>query len=99
MSDSGPESVFRDGAVNCKVWRNEKKGDSGEQFYSITVSRSYKDKDGNWRETNSFSKQDAVKLPALTAKAYDDLLSREQRDSWRNAEKQESDRTRSRRSR
>jgi hypothetical protein len=60
-----PEYKAQYGRVQAAVWKREIDGRTG---YSVTVSRSYKDKYDQWQRTNSLDEEDL--LPA--AKALDD---------------------------
>lgn len=64
-----PVATHRDGAVSAKVWRNHSQ--DGEAFYSVTLQRSYKDKQtGEFRDTASFQGTDLLKVQQLASQAY-----------------------------
>ena len=67
-----PEQKFRAGAVEATIWKNisTKPGMSGE-YYSISFGRSYKDKSGSWKTTNSLNLTDVPKAIAVIGKAYE----------------------------
>lgn len=73
-----PEATLRDGSVKASIWRNE--GDSGA-FRSTTFARTYEDRDGNPRDTNSFAGTDLLKVSELSRQAYNKsrVLDREER--------------------
>jgi len=52
------------GACRVAIWKNE----SG--FHSLTASRLYKDKDGNWRDSSSFDRDDIPQLIHALEAAY-----------------------------
>lgn len=54
-----PVGEFKVGRVRAAVWANE--SESGP-WHSVTFSRLYKDKDGNWQDSPNFSRDD---LPLL----------------------------------
>ena len=54
-----PVNEFKVGRVRAAVWANE--SEAGP-WHSVTFSRLYKDKDGNWKDSTSFSRDD---LPLL----------------------------------
>lgn len=68
-----PVKTIADGRLKAAIWRNEsEKG----PFYSVTFTRSYRDADGNWHDTDSFSGTDIVlvgRLASLTYGAVSDL--------------------------
>jgi hypothetical protein len=65
---SGPAEVISKGSVKAKIWKNS--GSSGE-WYSASLSRSYKQGD-EWKETNCFGQKELPKaIEALSeAKAW-----------------------------
>jgi hypothetical protein len=77
-----PADVIRDGNLKASIWRNESENGS---FYATTFSRSYKDREGQYRETNSFVAADLLKLSKLADQAYERTndLRREDREQGR----------------
>ena len=66
-STKKPTETLRDGAIKVTIWKNpSSKGD----FYSIDISRTYKDGD-NYKDTHSLSGVDILKAQRLAGKAYD----------------------------
>ncbi len=77
-----PVDVIRDQNLKAAIWRNEsEKG----PFYATTFSRTYKDQDGQYRDTNSFVAGDLLRLSELARKTYDRTteLRREDREQER----------------
>ena len=62
----GPGHKARYGRVEAAVWPREL--DEGRTAYSVTLQRSYQDRDGKWQRTSSLDEGDL--LPA--AKALDE---------------------------
>ena len=65
-----PAQSFRSGSVEGAVWKNET--DSGTNFFSLTVTRSYAVEDeGNrrWKSTQSFGSGDLLDLRRVIASA------------------------------
>jgi len=60
---AAPIREYKYGPIQVAVWENEAKG-KGETYKvrSVTTSKSYKDKDGNWQQAKSFQMRD---LPDL----------------------------------
>ena len=75
QSTSGnlPEKKFRAGAVSATVWLNKGQKPSGElaEYRTISVERSYTDKNGNWQSTNSMRINDLPKARVVLQKAYE----------------------------
>ena len=63
-----PADVIRDSNLKATLWRNE--GDKGP-YYATELARTYKDDDGNLRDTNSFIATDLLRVSELARKAYD----------------------------
>lgn len=61
-----PKTV-RDGDIKASIWRNE--GESGV-FHSTTLARTYEDKDGRLRDTNSFIGTDLLRVAEIARQAY-----------------------------
>ena len=75
-----PETKFRAGAVTATVWKNEvtrQDGTKGE-FYTVSLERNYKDKDGNWKNSGSMRVNDLPKATLVLQKAYEHVLLKEQ---------------------
>ena len=62
-----PARTLRDGSIKAVIWRND--SDKGA-FYSVNFARSYKDGD-DWKETDSFSGSEILRVAHLAHKAYD----------------------------
>lgn len=62
-----PVENLREGPLKAAIWRNE--GENGA-YHSVTVARTYKDKDGELRDTNSFRAKDMLGLSELTRRAH-----------------------------
>lgn len=65
-----PVQTLRDGNLKATIWQNE--GAKGN-YYSVQLRRTYRDDDGNYHDTASFSHGDMLKLAHLTACAYDTI--------------------------
>ena len=66
-----PAFTLRDGAIKATAWANDsEKG----IFYSVDVSRGYKDQSGEWKETTSFSGNDILRAGNLYNAAYNRIL-------------------------
>lgn len=64
MAQERPTREFRLGRIRAAVWLNQ--NGQGDAWYSVTVTRSYKDGD-EWKDTTSYRRDD---LP-LVAKVAD----------------------------
>src|SRR4051794_26480563 len=61
-----PIHVVRFGKIQAAIWENWS-SELGMPVYNVTVSRSYRDGDGQWQSSNSFGLPDLL----LLAKAVD----------------------------
>lgn len=69
MSDKQPPAdVIRDGNIKATIWKRE--SDEGGGFFNTTFSRTYKDEEGNYRDTGSFGANDLLRLSELARSAY-----------------------------
>lgn len=73
MDRNKPIQRFRVGRIQVAVWAN--KGARGTWF-SVTASRSYRNDQGHWQDSNGFALQDLPLLCRVLDQAYDYLYSR-----------------------
>ncbi|MFH1133847.1 MAG: hypothetical protein V1735_05105 [Nanoarchaeota archaeon] len=71
-----PEIKFRAGAISATVWNNETKAKDGSPaaYKTISLQRSFKDKEGVWKNTASFRTADIPKAMVVLNKAYEHLV-------------------------
>ena len=62
-----PADTLRDGAVKATIW--ERQGERGA-FNATDLSRTYKDQEGNLRDSRSFSGSDLLRVSELAKGAY-----------------------------
>ncbi len=74
-----PEARFTAGAISATVWQNTSSGSEGQQmgYYTVSLQRSYKDRDGNWKHTSSMRLNDLPKARLVLSKAYEFLVMRD----------------------
>lgn len=65
-----PEDTLREGQLKAAIWRNE--NDKGA-YHSVTVARTYKDRDGNLQDTQSFRAKDMLGLSELARRAHHEV--------------------------
>lgn len=78
-----PVKTLRDGAIKAVIWKNA--GDNGP-FYSVQFVRSYKDSEGNYHDTDSFSNAQLLKVSQLAIKAYEETAKLRANDASAQAE-------------
>lgn len=78
MADGNkPDKKYIAGNLTATVWNNKAMKNGKEiAFKSVTLSRSYKDNNGEWQSSNSFGVGDLPKAMLVLAKAYEYLAIR-----------------------
>ena len=68
-----PVKKYKVGGVQAAIWENQALNPQGQQetFHSVTMERRYKDKEGNWKTSESFRAGDLPKAILLLSKAYE----------------------------
>ena len=63
----GPEDTLRDRELKASIWKNQ-----GEKrdFYATELARTYEDRDGNLRDSHSFSGDQLLRISELAKGAY-----------------------------
>lgn len=76
-----PEQKFKVGCVSATIWSNsiEKDGESKE-VKNVSFERSYKDKKGEWKTTNSLNINDLPKAMVVLGKAYEYLVLKDMKE-------------------
>ena len=72
---TGPLKKFRAGQISCALWENEASV-NGRQIVMLkaTVERRYKDRDGRWKSSGSFGRNDIPLVIWCMQKAFDSML-------------------------
>jgi hypothetical protein len=65
-----PVAKIRAGSVTASIWENA--SDKGTRT-SVTFQRGYKDKDGKWHNSDSYSGAELLELSKVALEAYDRL--------------------------
>ena len=67
-----PADSIRIGQIETSIWRNANETGSGANpLYTVSLVRHYKDSEGNWKTTISFSVEDLPIVEKVAAKALD----------------------------
>jgi len=74
-----PEKKFSTGAISATVWKNQGTSKTGEavEYRTISIQRSYQDKDGKWQTTSSMRVNDLPKASLVLDKAYEYIVLRD----------------------
>ena len=62
-----PQETLREGKLKAAIWRNE--SENGP-YHSVTLSRTYRDQEGNLQDTQSFRAKDLLGLSELARRAH-----------------------------
>ncbi len=66
-----PEKKFRAGAVSATVWKNANEKDgTAYEFFSVSLERGYKDKEGQWQSTTSLRTADLPRAALVLQEAF-----------------------------
>jgi len=80
---SSPNEAYKNKPVNARqfdrvqaaIWRQDSEsGESKEPFFSVTFSRNYRDANGQWQRTGSFTARDLPHLQLAVEWAMRELL-------------------------
>ena len=71
LVNNQPERKIRAGPICATVWKNQ--AENGE-YRTISLERSYMDKEGRWQSTNSMRLNDLPKAKLVLEKAYEFLV-------------------------
>ena len=73
MAEKKPDMKFRAGTICATIWTNQGQTKDGQvrSFNSVSFEKSYKDKDGNWKNTKSLNVADLPKAALVLTKAYE----------------------------
>lgn len=66
-----PVQSWKEQGIDCAIWSKQAKNAEGESFtsLSISLSKSYKDKNGEWQRTNYMNTKDLPIAIDLLSKA------------------------------
>ncbi len=84
METSKPIQKFRAGQVGCALWENEVTiGGEKQVILKASVSRRYKDRDGKWKTSQSFSRNEIPLAIFVLFQAFEAMLTagKEQTDA------------------
>lgn len=69
-----PEKKFVAGSINATIWKNVSQKDGKDfSFETISLTRNFKDKNGDWKSTGTFRLNDLPKAELVLKKAYEYL--------------------------
>ena len=75
MANEKPAHTSRIGSVKATIWRNT--SEEGGQYFTVKVSKTYKDKDGNLQDGDNFREADLLNVAKVCERAGDWLAAQE----------------------
>ena len=67
MDENKPIQTYRLGYIKAAIWANQ---GQGRTWYTTTVSRSYRDENGEWQDTGGFTLSDIPLVSKVLEHAY-----------------------------
>ena len=78
MAAQKPVAKIRAGSVSCALWENEiNVNGTTETVLKASIERRYKDHDGNWKSSSSFSRNEIPLAILCLARAFDKIIQEE----------------------
>ena len=78
MVGQKPSAKFRAGQVSCALWENEiQVGGQVKTILKASVQRRYKDSQGNWKSSTSFSRNEIPLAIYCLSRAFDKIIQEE----------------------
>lgn len=74
-----PIITLRDGSLKASLWRNQTEKCLQ---YSVQLAKTYTDKNGNPKDTTSFTQSDLLRIVHLASKAYDSIAEYREQDKF-----------------
>ena len=90
MTGQKPIAKFKAGMVSAAIWENpiEVKGKTVPML-KVTVQRRYKDSDGNWKSSQSYSRNEIPLVVFCLQKAFEKMLGEDNSDANDNSVEEE----------
>ena len=80
-SNNKPVHEVRDGALRIAIFRNEPKEEGQRPRYSGKLTRSYRDAQGEWHDTDYLSGTEFLRAARLMMQAYEAELAKKAADN------------------
>ena len=78
MVGQQPLAKFRAGQVSCALWENEiSVNGAPKTVLKASIQRRYKDSDGNWKSSQSLSRNEIPLAIYCLARAFDKIVQEE----------------------
>ena len=82
MAGQRPVAKFNAGQVSAAIWENEVTTRAGKTVTMLkaTVERRYKDRDGQWKSSNSFNRNEIPFVIYCLQKSFDHIITSQQEE-------------------
>ena len=78
MAAQRPLAKIRAGSVSCALWENQiNVNGTPKTVLEASIERRYKDRDGNWQSSTSFSRNEIPMAVFCLARAFDKIINEE----------------------
>lgn len=77
---TSPVKKFQVGGISAAVWENESTTPEGSAYQTVSLQKRFKDKNNEWKSSNSFRVSDLPKAILALQKAYEFLALKDQRE-------------------
>lgn len=88
-----PVDRVREGSIEASIWQNQR--ENGPD-YKVTMSRFYKDRDGNYLSTESLRTHDLLPAQHLLGRTHDRIRDLRQQDREKSSKRRETEQHRER---
>ena len=90
MAGQKPLAKIRAGSVFCALWENEiKVNGNPKTVLKASIQRRYKDSEGNWKSSTSFSRNEIPLAIFCLARAFDKIIQEETSQGGRESGEEE----------
>jgi len=81
MGSKQPVKKFQAGQVSCTLWENDAVvGGKSLSMYKATLDKRYQDRDGNWRSSQSLSRNEILLAIFVLQKAFEAMIDKSSGD-------------------
>ncbi|MEM7060253.1 MAG: hypothetical protein AAF557_21950 [Pseudomonadota bacterium] len=68
MDQNHPLDTLRDGRLKATVWENQ--NESGETYHTVSLAKTYEDRNGKLQDSHSFSGSELLRVAELAREAH-----------------------------
>ena len=82
QQNNQPVKTFQSGPISTSVWRNEDAQQDGTTRvkHSVRFQKRFRNKDGQWQNSDYYFPEDLPKLQLVVAKAFEFISLKESKD-------------------